>query len=153
MAFAFAFFMAWLVAVAAALSDLPPRFVVNAGRSALHQLFKFPNEIEAAVRTIAEGLVENQHRAIRTLERMKTELQRATAPKQQAIQHQPKPWTVERVRTTPRFLIDLGLAGGFIDPAIVAQAFPDGLPDDSAPPAGSARPAGSGGESVANGAG
>ena len=114
---------AWIVAVATALSDLPARYVVQAARSALHVVFKFPNEVEASVRTMAEALVENHERAIRRMEAMCAEIERARRPKQpQLPTPEPKPWTVERVRKTPRYLVNAGIAGGFIDPAIVDEA-------------------------------
>lgn len=121
---------AWLVAVAAGLDDLPARFVLKAARDALRQVFRFPNEVEAAVRDGATEMVNAQRRAIRLLHAMKADLERAANPPQPKVEHQPRPWTVERVRATPRFLIDLGLAGGFIAQAIVDEAFQEGLPTE-----------------------
>ncbi len=124
---------AWLVAVAAGFDDLPARYVVKAARFALRHIFRFPNEVEAAVREAAEESVNDQRRAISLLHGMKVDLERAANPPQPLVEHQPKPgkpWTVERVRAIPRYIIDLGVSAGFIDQAIVDEAFPNGLPAD-----------------------
>lgn len=119
---------AWLVAVAVALSDLPTRCVVQAARSAVHMVFRFPNEAEQAVRTMAEELVAKQERAIALLERLRKDLDRAANPAP-AIEHQSEPWTVERLRTVPRHMIDIGLKIGRYTQEMVDEAFPDGIDD------------------------
>lgn len=114
----------WLVAVADGLSDLPADIVVRAATDARHGVYKFVSDVEGAVRDKAVELLEQRKRAIRTLERRKNQRSKLEQP---AIDQTPKPWTVERVRSTPVQIIKMGLAGGFIQQSVVDEAFPDGL--------------------------
>ena len=112
--------------VAAGLDDLPAQYVLKAALDALRQVFRFPNEVEAAVRDGTTKMVNAQRRAIRLLHAVKADLERASNPPQPKVEHQLRPSTVERVRATSRHIVELGITAGFIDQAIIDQAFADG---------------------------
>ena len=120
---------AWLAAVSAALANLPTRLVIRAARDALHQVFAFPNEVEGAIRRGAESLIEREQLAIAQMERLKREITRAAQPKQPQIEHQPRPWTVDRLRETPLSLVRMGIKINAIPPELVAEVYPDGVPE------------------------
>ena len=71
---------AWLSAMVAALSDLPPRIALRASQEALHVPAKFLNEIEGIIREKAEAVKARYDLARHRLERFKREMQREAQP-------------------------------------------------------------------------
>lgn len=113
----------WCLALIAALSDLPSDLVRKAAAQAIHVVFAFPNEVEAKVREIAEGLVKDRMIAIRRLDLMMAEFARAMAPQTNLIaDHRADPLTQDELASLQQSaigadIIRLGLKLGHIHPS------------------------------------
>jgi hypothetical protein len=117
---------AWLVALVAALSDLPVRCVTEAAETGLHHVFQFPNEVEAFLRKDAVERRERWQRGVQSLERIRAAILRVSDPKPALPDPRkqtsaPRPWTIERLRSTPSEILAVGRAGGFIPADLLAQ--------------------------------
>ena len=82
---------AWLAAMVAALSDLPPRVAIRAAQDAIHHPMQFINEVEAAVRERAEQVSARYSFALRRLERMQREIMEANKPPRPLLAGGPAP--------------------------------------------------------------
>lgn len=114
--------MVWLNAVLMALSDLPAFCLRAAALDAIHVPFTFPNEVEAKVRQLAEAERERYQRAMRRIDAMQREIQRAATMDTLQIEADPAPLSDDEIHKLQRSgemgksLLRVGLAKGFILP-------------------------------------
>lgn len=101
---------AWLAAMVAALSDLPPRVAVRAAEQAIHVPMQFPNEVEKIIRAKAEPIQIRYELAVRQLERLQREIEKGAKP---PLPRLPAPaMTQSDVDAMSPVMIRLGLACG-----------------------------------------
>lgn len=70
----------WASSIVLALSDLPAWIAVAALDEAVHTPWQFPTDMEAGVRDIANGKLEEHRAAIARLEALRAEIERAANP-------------------------------------------------------------------------
>lgn len=104
----------WTAALVKAFSDLPAFIVREALGEAIHVPFQFPTEMEKGVRDLAERKLEDHRRAVRRLQMMRDELQRALAPDPALAPPSDEPLGLDDVRATPKWLRSLGRTSGAI---------------------------------------
>lgn len=98
----------WLSSTMLALSDLPAKVAVSATRQALHHSFRFPNEVQPAIREIAAEIIERHKLALHRLRMMHAEIQRAANPPVPQIAEEPKVWTQEEVEKMNAIFAKIG---------------------------------------------
>ena len=70
----------WLNALMLALSDFPPRVIMQAARSAIRIPMEFMNQVDGHVRAEAEKIMKRHRLALFRLQRLRDAVARASAP-------------------------------------------------------------------------
>lgn len=118
----------WIMALIAALSDLPAHILLRTSQDAVHIPFRYPTDVEAKLREIGSEKLEAQRRAIRRLDAMQEELIRARTQvqiedEQQRHREPISDEEVHKLQEGPigRELVRMGLAAGYIKPEQLKQ--------------------------------
>lgn len=109
----------WCRALLTAFSDLPSNVAAKAAADAIHTPFRFPNEVEARIRELADERLERIRLALRRLEAMQAIVTRATNNQPRLAPPPDVPLTDAEVHAMQRgplggVLIRMGLAAGHI---------------------------------------
>lgn len=99
---------AWRVVMVEALADLPAMMALTAAKKAIHLPLRFLNEVEAAVRDIAAGMIERRRLGLKRLDAMEAALARASEP--QLPDPAAEPWTLVRVHEANAVFEQSGLS-------------------------------------------
>lgn len=70
----------WRSAMVEALADLPAMVALTAAKRAIHRPFRFIGDIEAALREIADEIMDERRRRLATFERHRAAIDRALNP-------------------------------------------------------------------------
>lgn len=113
----------WRLSMADALADLPAMVSLTACKRAIHRPFRFLNEIEHAVREIADEIITDRESRRRAAERILSDLQRAVAqPPALPPVDDDRPITADEIRAMPPTLRAMGVKIGAFTDAAVAEA-------------------------------
>lgn len=97
----------WRTVMVEALSDLPAMVSLTAAKRAIHRPMQFLNEIEGVVRGIAADMIERRSLALKRLDALRAEIERAREPAlPPPVQ---EPWTEARIAEANAVFRQLGI--------------------------------------------
>lgn len=105
----------WRASIVLALSDLPSRVAVHATAKAIHRPYNFLNQVEFAIREIADEAMGKQKQALHRLKRWLAEIERARIPQPQLeAPADDAPMPVEEIRALTPDLRRMAIGKGWL---------------------------------------